>query len=83
MFLDKNKTIFDRQFGFRKNHSTNDTLFCLTEAMREKLDKGEFSCGVFLDNKRLRQCRSQHLIDKTRALRFQRYNKQVGYVISF
>ena len=48
-FLDKNKTIFDRQFGFRKNHSTNDNLFCLTEAIREKVDKGEFSCGVFLD----------------------------------
>ena len=48
-FLDKNKTIFDRQFGFRKNHSTNDNLLCLSEAIREKLDKGEFSCGIFLD----------------------------------
>ena len=48
-FLDKNKTIFDRQFGFRKNHSTNDNLLCLSEAFREKLDKGEFSCGIFLD----------------------------------
>ena len=47
-FLDKNKTIFDRQFGFRKNHSTNDNLFCLTEAIREKVDKGEFSCGPSL-----------------------------------
>ena len=36
-------------FRFRKNHSTNDNLFCLTEAIREKLDNGEFSCSVFLD----------------------------------
>ena len=48
-FLERNKIIFDRQFGFQRNHSTNDNLICLTEAIREKLDQSEFSCGVFLD----------------------------------
>lgn len=48
-FLDRNKTIFDFQLRFRKNHTTNDNLLCLSEAIRKKLDKGEFSCGIFLD----------------------------------
>ena len=48
-FLDDNKIIYDRQFGFRKKHSTLHNLLCLTETIRENLDKGEFSCAVFLD----------------------------------
>ena len=35
-FLDKNKTIFDRQFGFSKNHSTNENSLYLSESIREK-----------------------------------------------
>ena len=30
-FLDKNKIIFDNQFGFRKKHSTNHAIVALTE----------------------------------------------------
>ena len=41
--------IYTKQFGFRKAHSTIDTLINITERIRERLDKGEFACGVFVD----------------------------------
>ena len=48
-FLDKNEIIFERQFGFCEKHSTSHNLLTLTETIRQQLDRGEFSCVVFLD----------------------------------
>lgn len=48
-FLDNFKIIYEKQFGFRKKHSTSHTLISLTEEIRKSLDKGNFSCGVFID----------------------------------
>ena len=48
-FLDKHTIIFNRQFGFRKAYSTSLSLTALTEEIRKALDKGQFSCGVFID----------------------------------
>ena len=48
-FLDTYNSIFTRQFGFRKSHSTSHVLINIVERIRSKLDKGEFGCGVFVD----------------------------------
>ena len=48
-FLNRFKQIYSRQFGFRKAHSTVDTLINIVERIRGSLDKGEFACGVFVD----------------------------------
>ena len=48
-FLNANNLIFNKQFGFRSKHSTTHTLITITERIRTALDKGEFSCGVFID----------------------------------
>jgi hypothetical protein len=48
-FLDKYKVLYNKQFGFRKHHSTAHTLISLTEEIRKSLDSGRFSCGVFID----------------------------------
>ena len=48
-FLNQNNQIYSKQFGFRKAHSTIDTLINITERIREKLDNREFACGVFID----------------------------------
>ena len=48
-FLDDNKYIFKRQFGFRSKHSTKHSLITITESIRKSLDNGNLSCGVFLD----------------------------------
>ena len=48
-FLEKNKCLFLRQFGFRNKHSTTHALTDLTETIRKAVDDNEFACGVFID----------------------------------
>ena len=48
-FLEKNKVICSLQFGFRQNYSTSYALIHLTETIKQSLDQGLFSCGIFVD----------------------------------
>ena len=48
-FLEKFNCIYPLQFGFRKHHSTDDTLINITENIRSALDNGKFACGIFVD----------------------------------
>ena len=50
-FLNKYNCIYELQFGFRAQHSTNHALLSRTEKTRESLDSkgGKFACGVFVD----------------------------------
>ena len=41
--------IYDRQFGFRPNHSTNHALINLTEDIKSCMDRGYIAAGVFID----------------------------------
>ena len=51
-FLENNKCLFPKQFGFRNEHSTTHALIDITETIRKAIDNNEFACGVFLDLKR-------------------------------
>ena len=46
-FLDRCKLIYP--FGFRQNYLTSYALIHLTETTKQSLDKGLFSCGIFVD----------------------------------
>ena len=48
-FLTRFKQIYPKQFGFRKKHSTIDTIIAIVEQIRQKVDNGDFACGVFVD----------------------------------
>ena len=48
-FLEKYKYIYQLQFGFRSQHSTNHALIEITETIRKALDDGKYACGVFVD----------------------------------
>ena len=48
-FLDKNRLIYSLQFGFRQNYSPSYALIHLTETIKQSLDQGLFSCGIFVD----------------------------------
>ena len=48
-FLNKHNCIYNKQFGFRKNHSTVHALLDLTEEIRHALDNNLFAAGIFLD----------------------------------
>ena len=48
-YLTANSLISPNQFGFRAGHSTNHAIISLTEYIRQKLDEGNYVCGVFVD----------------------------------
>ena len=48
-FLERNKVIYDYQFGFRKNHSTTLALLEVTDKIYKLLDEGNYVAGVFFD----------------------------------
>ena len=49
LFLSEFDIIYKLQFGFRKKYSTEHALLSIVEEIRNNLDNGEFSCGVFID----------------------------------
>ena len=48
-FLDKHKILFTYQFGFRKQHSTEQALLEITDNLKQNIDKKLTTCGLFLD----------------------------------
>ena len=48
-YLNENKLLYDKQFGFRSNHLTNHSLINITERIRTLVDSGLFVCGIFVD----------------------------------
>ena len=52
LFLNGNSILFEKQFGFRHNHSATHTLIEITEKIKQAFDSWQCACGVFLDLKR-------------------------------
>ena len=48
-FLSSSNTITERQFGFRQGDSTDMALIGLCSTLQKNLDKGYYTCCVFLD----------------------------------
>ena len=48
-FLELHESLYELQYGFRKNHSTNHALINITESIREALDNNKTVCGIFVD----------------------------------
>ena len=48
-FFNKHDILFKYQFGFRKNHSTEQAILELSDKLKTAIDDGFTTCGVFLD----------------------------------
>ena len=48
-FLEGKQILYYRQFGFRKDFSTNHAILTLLESIQKVLDDGRFACGIFID----------------------------------
>ena len=48
-FFEEKQNLYYRQFGFRKDFSTNPAILTLLESIQEALDDGQFACGIFID----------------------------------
>ena len=56
--------IYDLQFGFRQNYSTCHALIHLTDKIRQQLESGNFTYGIFLISKKLLTLYGDILIQK-------------------
>ena len=47
--IDKYNNFYDKQFGFRRNHSTLHATLLITDKIQRAIEDGLFPCGIFLD----------------------------------
>ena len=50
-FLEEKPILYFRQFGFKKDFSTNHAILTLLESILKALDEGQFGCRIFKDLK--------------------------------
>ena len=48
-FLEEKQILYYRQFGFRRDFSTNHAILTLIESVQKALDDGKFACTIFID----------------------------------
>ena len=48
-FLEDNKIIYYKQFGFRKNFSTAYAIITIIENIQSALDNNKSACGIFIN----------------------------------
>ena len=64
-YLDKHEVLLKYQFGFRKNHSTEQAIMEITDNLKASIDSNFISCGLFLDfSKAFDTVNYQILLDK-------------------
>ena len=51
-FCDKNKILYEKQYGFRAKHSTQHAVVDIVNNIHNNMDKGLFPCGIFIDLKK-------------------------------
>ena len=48
-FLEQQNILYDKQFGFRKKHSTYMPIMLLVDKLVRAMERGDFVIGIFLD----------------------------------
>ena len=48
-FIEKHKILYQDQYGFRKNHSTEMAIISLTQKVTEAIENKKITIGIFLD----------------------------------
>ena len=51
-FLDKHDVLYKSQYGFREKRSTQHALLDIVSQIQSNMDRGLFSCGIFIDLKK-------------------------------
>ena len=52
VFINEEDILYRSQYGFREEHSTQHAIIDIVNTIQSNMDKGLFSCGVFIDLKK-------------------------------
>ena len=55
-YINSNDILYDKQFGFRKGHSTSHAIITLVEKVSKALDTDKIVVGVYLDIRKAFDC---------------------------
>ena len=61
-FLNKHDIFYQKQYGFRDQRSTEHALLDIVNKIQEYMDKGMFSCGVFIDLQKAFDTANHHIL---------------------
>ena len=62
--MNKNDVLYDKQFGFRQKHSTQQAIIMLVDKITRSLDAGDIVISVFLDLKKSFDTVDHHILFK-------------------
>ena len=48
-FIIRHGILYNKQFGFRQNHSTLMAILSITDKIKKTIDDSNYACGIFLD----------------------------------
>ena len=48
-FLQKHDVLYQNQYSFRENHSTEHALLDLVNQTQINMDESKYTCGIFID----------------------------------
>ena len=51
-YIEKHNSVYFFQYGFRKGHSTQNTILDIVNEIQANINQGLYSCGVFIDLKK-------------------------------
>ena len=48
-FLQKHDVLYQNQYGFRENHSTEHAVLDLVNQIQTNMGQSKYTCGIFID----------------------------------
>ena len=64
-FFEKNKVLFENQYGFGAKHNTHHAILCIIDKIQKAIDDRSYSCGIFLDFTKAFDTVNQQILIKT------------------
>ena len=59
-FLDKHNVLFEKQFGFRSNHSTDHAILSIVDKIQKAIEERNYSCAFDAVNHKILLRKLEH-----------------------